>query len=120
MKTLLAIENGGHPFWNRYSYSFHLLNHDNDTDTPLSFRKEFEAQRSDWTNFSIEYYIKGTGVYARLFACGSGYGKAPMGEEFLVYPRSNYDNVIIIPNEEKREAERNYQGNWQDNSDFQS
>ena len=118
MKLLLAIEDGIHPFWDRNSYYFILTDSETKSATSISFTRNYEEQNNNWAHVSYEYFIREDGIYTRAFSCGSGYGKAPVGGEFLFLSASHYDKVIVVPNEEKREAERNYQGSLQDNSDF--
>jgi hypothetical protein len=119
MKILLAAESGGHPFWQRNKYSFLLLDTEKETVVRLSFNDTFDSRNKDWVYGEVEYYIRQDGVYARFFVCGSGFGKVPRGDAFLIMDRARYDRVIIIPDADKREAERNYSGHWQDNSDFE-
>lgn len=119
MKILLAEEFGGHPFWNRNEYIFVIIDTEKHTAVRLDFNDTFRQRDKNWCYGAVEYYIKENGVYARFFACGSGYGKVPKGEEFLLIDKSQYDTVIILPNEEKRKAQLTYNGHWQDNSDFE-
>lgn len=119
MKILLATEYGGHPLWQRNKYDFTMLDTEFETAAKLNLSGRFE-QRSEYLQSSeVEYYIRNDGVYARFFVCGSGFGKVPIGDEFLLITRNEYDKVIILPNEEKRKAELVYNGNWRDNSDFE-
>ena len=118
MKILLARECGGHPFWQRNKYDFELIDTDAGAIKELKFYNIFERKDENWLCGEVEFYIREDGVYARLFNCSSGSGKTPNGDKFLILGREEYDKVIILPNHEKREAERNYCGNWQDNSDF--
>lgn len=119
MKILLATECGGHPFWQRNKYRFTLIDTDSESASELLFSHFFDSKDKNWSYGEVEYFIRENGVYARFFACGSGYGKVPRGDEFLLIARDEYDKVIIVPNHEKREAERMYEGNCQDNSDFE-
>lgn len=119
MKILLAIECDGHPFWQRNKYGFVMIDTEERLANHLSFFDEFDRRHPNWHFGEVEYYIRPAGVYARFFSCGSGFGKIPNGDEFLLIPPDAYDCVIILPSEEKREAEREYEGTWQDNSDFE-
>lgn len=119
MKIILAIECGGHPLWQRNKYDFVMINTSTETATNLTFYKFFDEKDKDWRNGEVEYYIRANGVFARFFSCGSGYGKVPRGDEFLLIGKEDYDKVIVLASAEKREAERNYNGSWQDNSDFE-
>lgn len=119
MKILLAIECGGHPLWQRNKYNFAMIDTSAETATNLTFYKFFDEKDKDWRSGEVEYYIRDTGVYARFFACGSGFGKVPRGGEFLLIGKEDYDKVIVLASVEKRETERNYNGSWQDNSDFE-
>ena len=119
MKILLAIEYGGHPFWQRNKYSFVMIDTDKGTAGCLCFYDEYSRRNQNWYFGEVEHYIRPAGVYARFFSCGSGFGKIPNGDEFLLIPPDSYDRVVILPSEEKREAEREYEGNWQNNSDFE-
>lgn len=119
MRILLAKETGVHPFWQRNSYAFTMIDTESESATELSFYEFFNKKDESWQYGEVEYYIRKNGVYARFYSCGSGFGKVPRGDEFLLIARDEYDKVIIIPNAEKRRAERQYEGNWQDNSDFE-
>lgn len=119
MRILLARECGGHPFWQRNKYDFEMIDTESETAVNLTFYNFFNKKDENWQCGEVEYYIRENGVYARFFACGSGYGKVPNGDEFLLIDRKEYDKAIVLPNAEKREAERKYNGHWQDNSDFE-
>lgn len=119
MKILLATECGGHPFWQRNSYAFTMIDTESESATELSFYEFFNKKDESWQYGEVEYYIRKNGIYARFYSCGSGFGKVPRGDEFLLIPRNEYDKVIILPSEEKRKAELEYNGNWQNNSDFE-
>lgn len=119
MKILLATEYDGHPFWQRNKYGFVMIDTDNVSAEHLFFHDEFDRRNPNWLFCEVEYYIREDGVYARFFSCGSGFGKIPNGDEFLLIPPDAYDCVVTLPSEEKREAEREYEGNWKDNSDFE-
>lgn len=118
MRILIAIESGGHPLWQRNKYDFTLIDTSKLNGERLNFYSIFNEKDKNWQYGEVEYYIRNDGVYARFFACGSGFGKVPTCDEFLLIGREEYDKVIIIPNEEKRKAEHEYNGNWKDNSDF--
>ena len=119
MNVLLAVECGGHPFWQRNRYTFVMIDTDTASAKNLNFSGAFSERDPNWLFSEVEYYIRPDGVYARFFSCGSGFGKVPAGDEFLLISPDTYDCVAILPNREKREAECNYNGNWQDNSDFE-
>jgi len=119
MRILLAIELGGHPFWQRYKYEFMMLDTDSDVGQILNFSDVFfEKDKSYFVSGEQEYYIRPDGLFARLFHCSSGAGKLPRTPEFKLIDKAEYDKVIIIPNSEKRKAEREYHGSWRDNIDF--
>lgn len=116
MKILTAKEKDGHPFWNRNEYTLMLEDTETGTKEDITYKV---LKRSDGIpNPCHEFYFSEKGVEAQFFYCGSGYGKSPDGERFVALPRSAYDKLVIIKSKQKRQAERNYQGNWQDNSDF--
>lgn len=118
MKLLLAEEKNGHPFWNRNDYRFFLCDTEKGEAEPINVYKEISKHKHrDWNSY--EFSFSKQGVMAQAFVCGSGYGKSPIGEPFVVIPRERYDKVVIIPCEELREAQRNYNGNYLDNSDFE-
>ena len=119
MRILLAIELGGHPFWQRYKYEFMMLGTDSNVGQILNFSDVFfEKDESYLVSGEQEYYIRPDGLFARLFYCSSGAGKVPRTPEFKLIDKAEYDKVIIIPNSEKRKAEREYHGSWRDNIDF--
>lgn len=119
MKILLARESNGHPFWQRKKYYFTLLDTEAQTaeDIDNSLYRMFNGRIRGWDE--VEYTFTDKGVVAQLFHCSSGAGKTKWGEPFLAIPASDYDKHIILPSEEKRRAEARYEGNWQDNSDFE-
>lgn len=119
MKTLLAVEVGLHPFWQRNKYHFFLVDNDSGAINKVDFSEQFSKVNPNWNCAEVEFFMRDDGVYAQLFSCGSGYGKSPYCEPFLVIARNEYDKLVIAENDEKREAERSYQGNWKDNSDFE-
>lgn len=116
MKILTAKEKDGHPLWNRNEYT--LILEDTEAGTKCDITHKVLERNDGKTHVSHEFYFTPKGVEAQFFFCGSGYGKSPDGERFIALPRSAYDKLVIINSKQKRQAERNYQGNWQDNSDF--
>lgn len=122
MKILLAIEAGGHVFWQRNKYEFIMI------DTSTASAKSVTAS---WTMtvgyapeylpgpYEVEYYFTQNGVEAQVFHCSSGCGKVPHGERFVAIPNGMYDLLVILENKQKRLDEKSYEGNWRDNSDFE-
>lgn len=117
MKILIAIERGGNPLWNRNEYDLVMFDDWKKTSEVITWK--VLPEREKYKDDAFEFYFTDKGVEARYFACGSGYGKAPISEQMLAIPPSDYDKLVIIESEEKREHERNYDGNWRDNSDFE-
>lgn len=120
MKILLAEEQAGHPFWRKKMFSFVLI----DTVTHTASRVPTGAivrrvyDYSQWGG-AVEYSFTSAGVEAQVFYCSSGSGKTQCGDPILVIPSSSYDQLIVLESEEMRINERNYNGNWRDNSDFE-
>ena len=117
MKILIAIERGGNPLWKRNEYDLVMFDDWKKTSEVITWK--VLPEREKYKDDAFEFYFTDKGVEARYFACGSGYGKAPISEQMLAIPRSDYDKLVIVESEEKREHERNYDGNWRDNSDFE-
>lgn len=116
-KMLIAIETDGHPFWNRNEYELLMVTARTFEVERLTYKvlKRDDGQQ----HTSHEFFFTDKGVEAQFFHCGSGYGKVPDGERFVAIPKSDYDKLVIIESEHRRECERNYEGNWKDNSDFE-
>ena len=113
MKVLLAIEEGGHVYWQRNNYTFIMV------DT-ISGRAEYVRIGDILTKhepmygkagLEVEYYFTQNGVEAQLFNCGSGFGKVPSGKSFVIIPNEMYDSLVILENKQKRAQEKQYQGN---------
>lgn len=117
MKILIAIERDGNPLWNRNEYDLVMFDDWKNTSEVITWK--VLPEREKYKDDAFEFYFTDKGVETRYFACGSGYGKAPISEQMLAIPRSEYDKLVIVESEEKREHERNYDGNWRDNSDFE-
>lgn len=121
MIVILAFECGGHVFWQRNKYEFMQLSTDTGKAEPINLSLIFQKNEPNYynTGLEIEYYFTEKGVEAQFFACGSGFGKVPHGERFVAIPCELYDSLVVMENRQKRIDEQNYNGNWQDNSDFE-
>lgn len=117
MRILRAIETDGNPFWKRNEYRLVMI--DTETNTERKITRDDLPKIYNSEYFAIEYYFTDRGIEIQYFGCGSGYGKVPEGERMLAIPRSEYDKLEIIESKEKREYEKNFVGNWRDNSDFE-
>lgn len=117
MKILIAIEVDGNPLWNKNEYDLVMFDTHKKTSEVITWKVLPEREKHNCD--SHEFYFTDKGVEVMYFACGSGYGKAPISEKMLAIPRSDYDKLVIVESDEMREHERNFDGNWRNNSDFE-
>lgn len=88
----------GHPYWQKNEFKVEV---DGTFIDVFKFNKKYYIK-------SYEIFIEQDGVYVHYCACGSGFGKFPISEKFLLVKCKLSDITLVgepleIPNELRRE-----------------